>query len=346
MAPFLIPEIFRSDLTQIYLELKTMNIKNPLEFNFLENPKKEMFIYSAKILFKINAIDVNNNLTDIGKKLCLLPLHPVYASMLLCSIQFECIDEMATIVALLNTDTIFLNYNFYESLDDMHAELDTAQGSSNPNDNNKLTKNEINNKSKKVQPLDDKNNNIADEKEYLNESKINDKNKLINVARRKLIHPDGDHLTLLYIFYLWTGETVINEKKHFCYTYGLNNERLKQVEKIKIQLLEILQNKMNIKITTKLHLHNWDKILMCLCKSCFFNIAKSTSSTNVFINLVNKAKIRIHPSSTMFNSSIKPSFILYSDVVQTKLLYARMVTKVEGEWLLKYASQNFKLIKQ
>lgn len=90
-----------------------MNINNPLEFNFPENPRKELFVHSAKMLFKINAIDMNNNLTDLGKKLCLFPLNPIYANILLCSIEFNCIDEIATIVALLNCDSIFLNYNFY-----------------------------------------------------------------------------------------------------------------------------------------------------------------------------------------------------------------------------------------
>ncbi|KOB89283.1 hypothetical protein PFDG_04831 [Plasmodium falciparum Dd2] len=174
---------------------------------------------------------------------------------------------------------------------------------------------------------------------------MNDKNKLINVARRKLIHPDGDHLTLLHIFYLWQ-EADIKEKKHFCNIYALNNEILQQVEKIKIQLLEIMKNKMKIEIPKKLHMHKWDQILICLCKACFFNIAKSTSNTNVYINLVNKTKIRIHPSSTLFNSYIKPTFIFYSDIVQTKRLYARIVTKIEADWLLKYVSAKFQVAKR
>ncbi|SOV13753.1 ATP-dependent RNA helicase prh1, putative [Plasmodium sp. gorilla clade G2] len=367
MNPFLIPEIFRSDLTQIYLELKAMNINNPLEFNFPENPRKELFVHSAKMLFKINAIDMNNNLTDLGKKLCLFPLNPIYANILLCSIEFNCIDEIATIIALLNCDSIFLNYNFYEDLNTMNN--DSLNKKNNNNEEQKsVHKNSVQNSKENINNLknDDKkkgkNNNLEQDDDHVNdddnnddnnnvnndedieEKKINDKNKLINVARRKLIHPDGDHLTLLHIFYLWK-EADIKEKKHFCNIYALNNEILHQVEKIKIQLLEIMKNKMKIEIPKKLHMHKWDQILICLCKACFFNIAKLTSNTNVYINLVNKTKIRIHPSSTLFNSYIKPTFIFYSDIVQTRRLYARIVTKIEADWLLKYVSSKFQVAK-
>ncbi|CRG98867.1 ATP-dependent RNA helicase prh1, putative [Plasmodium relictum] len=343
MHPFLIPEIFRSDLTQIYLELKAMNIKNPLEFEFPENPKKEFFVHSAKMLYKINAIDINNNLTDLGKKLCLFPLNPIYANILLCSIEFNCIDEIATIIALLNCDSIFLNYNFYDDLIIINEELSK--------NNNEFKERKQNNKDALKEKKQDKKMKIKSEdededadEENREELKANDKSKLVNVARRKLIHPDGDHLTLLHIFYLW-NEASTNERKHFCNIYALNNEVLLQVEKIKIQLLEIIKNKMKVNISKKLHMHKWEKVLICLCKSCFFNIARLTSNTNVYINLVNKTKIRIHPSSTLFNSFIKPSFIFYSDVVQTKRLYARIVTKIEADWLLKYVSQKFQLKK-
>lgn len=340
-----------------------MNINNPLEFNFPENPRKELFVHSAKMLFKINAIDMNNNLTDLGKKLCLFPLNPIYANILLCSIEFNCIDEIATIVALLNCDSIFLNYNFYEDLDTLNN--DSLDKKKNNNEQKKIVhKNSVEDSKENINKLENydkkkgKNNNLEpydddhddndndsnNNDDDMGEKKMNDKNKLINVARRKLIHPDGDHLTLLHIFYLWQ-EADIKEKKHFCNIYALNNEILQQVEKIKIQLLEIMKNKMKIEIPKKLHMHKWDQILICLCKACFFNIAKSTSNTNVYINLVNKTKIRIHPSSTLFNSYIKPTFIFYSDIVQTKRLYARIVTKIEADWLLKYVSAKFQVAK-
>ncbi|ANQ06777.1 ATP-dependent RNA helicase prh1 [Plasmodium coatneyi] len=331
MNPFLIPEIFRSDLTQIYLELKAMNIPNPLQFNFPENPKKELLLHSAKVLFRINAIDVDNNLTEVGKKMCLLPLNPIYANMMLCSVEFHCMDEVATIVAFLNCESIFLNYNFYEDFKVMNE--DSAGGSVA-----RSTRGEDNKDDKKDQV--DKDDQVDATEE---DPPMNDKSKLINMARRKLLHPDGDHLTLLHIFYLWEEEATPNERKDFCNLYALNNETLQQVQKIKEQILQIMTSKMGTKISPKLHMHKWDQVLICLCKSCFFNVARATSNANEFMNVVTKSKLYIHPSSTLFSSHIKASFIFYSDVVQTKRLYARTVTKVDGDWLLKYASQNFQL---
>ncbi|EUD67038.1 adenosinetriphosphatase [Plasmodium inui San Antonio 1] len=329
MNPFLIPEIFRSDLTQIYLELKAMNIANPLQFNFPENPKKELLLHSAKVLFRINAIDVENNLTEVGRKMCLLPLNPIYANMMLCSMEFHCMDEVATIVAFLNCESIFLSYNFYEDSKMVNGDA-TVDAKADRTSNAGGTSNR-----------DATSNHPPAEEEE--DPPLSDRNKLINIARRKLIHPDGDHLTLLHIFYLWQEEATPKQQKHFCHLYALNNETLQQVQKIKEQILQIMSGKMGITVSAKLHMHKWDQVLICLCKSCFFNVARSTSNANEFINVVTKSKLYIHPSSTLFSSHIKASFIFYSDVVQTRRLYARTVTKVDGEWLLKYASQNFQL---
>ncbi|CAA9990191.1 ATP-dependent RNA helicase prh1, putative [Plasmodium knowlesi strain H] len=342
MNPFLIPEIFRSDLTQIYLELKAMNIANPLKFNFPENPKKELLLHSAKVLFRINAIDVENNLTDLGKKMCLLPLNPIYANMMLCSVDFHCMDEVATIVAFLNCESIFLNYNFYEDFKIMNEE--SAGGSLACSAREKRD----NQDKGDVLDKDDATINAKTDESFEpaveEDPTISDRNKLINIARRKLMHPDGDHLTLLHIFYLWQEEATPNERKDFCNIYALNNETLQQVQKIKEQILQIMTTRMGMKISPKLHMHKWDQVLICLCKSCFFNVARSTSNTNEFINVVTKSKLYVHPSSTLFSSHIKASFIFYSDIVQTKRLYARTVTKVDGDWLLKYAPQNFQLV--
>ncbi|SCO65858.1 ATP-dependent RNA helicase prh1, putative [Plasmodium vivax] len=351
MNPFLIPEIFRSDLTQIYLELKAMNVPNPLQFNFPENPKKELLLHSAKVLFRINAIDVHNNLTELGKKMCLLPLSPIYANMMLCSVELHCMDEVATIVAFLNCESIFLNYNFYDDLkvlgEDSAGGGAANVGGANPDGANPDGANPDGANPDGANPdganPDGANPDGANPDDAPPDPPLTEKNKLINVARRKLMHPDGDHLTLLHIFYLWQEEATPNERKYFCSLYALNNETLQQAQKIKEQILQIMISKMGISVSPKLHMHKWDQVLICLCKSCFFNVARATSKANEFINVVTKTKLQIHPSSTLFSSHIKPSFIFYSDVVQTKRLYARTVTKVEGDWLLKYASQNFKL---
>lgn len=323
-----------------------MNIANPLKFNFPENPKKELLLHSAKVLFRINAIDVENNLTDLGKKMCLLPLNPIYANMMLCSVDFHCMDEVATIVAFLNCESIFLNYNFYEDFKIMNEE--SAGGSLACSA--ACSAREKRDKQDKDDVLDKEDATIAAktdesfEPAVEEDPTISDRNKLINIARRKLMHPDGDHLTLLHIFYLWQEEATPNERKDFCNIYALNNETLQQVQKIKEQILQIMTTRMGMKISPKLHMHKWDQVLICLCKSCFFNVARSTSNTNEFINVVTKSKLYVHPSSTLFSSHIKASFIFYSDIVQTKRLYARTVTKVDGDWLLKYAPQNFQLV--
>ncbi|CDR95340.1 helicase associated domain containing protein, putative [Babesia bigemina] len=103
-----IPEMQCTNVSHVYLELKMIGIKNPLDFPLIDPPSKNALLAAAMELYRLDALDCKGNLTETGKKMGHIPLLPRHARLLLCSAEFSCTSEMLTIVAMLSTDlTLF-----------------------------------------------------------------------------------------------------------------------------------------------------------------------------------------------------------------------------------------------
>jgi HrpA-like RNA helicase len=102
------PEIQRADISAVILQLKALGIEDVLKFPFLHPPSLELISKSLENLFAIGALDEGCNLTDAGKMMAELSLEPKLSRMLLSSVEFECTEEVLSIVSLLSVQSIFL----------------------------------------------------------------------------------------------------------------------------------------------------------------------------------------------------------------------------------------------
>ncbi|KAL7010455.1 hypothetical protein ACKWTF_012675 [Chironomus riparius] len=107
LLPETIPEIQRSNLSQVVLQLKCIGVQNVLEFDFMDPPQKENILMSLKQLFLPGALDRNGLVTEIGQTIAALPIKPNLAKMLLMSVSLKCTDEVITIVAMLSVGSLF-----------------------------------------------------------------------------------------------------------------------------------------------------------------------------------------------------------------------------------------------
>lgn len=98
-----IPEIQRSNLASVCLQLKSMGIHNLLNFEWMDSPPKETIKASIMLLYAIGALGDNGNLTSIGNKMAELPLDPTLSRTLLASESYKCTDDVAIICAMLST---------------------------------------------------------------------------------------------------------------------------------------------------------------------------------------------------------------------------------------------------
>ncbi|CAH0718631.1 unnamed protein product, partial [Brenthis ino] len=101
------PEMCRSDLSAVLLQLKALGINNLLRFTFPTPPPAKSLLSSLETLYALKAIDKDGDLTECGMRMCELPLRPMFAKMLCESGEFGCIDEILSIVSMLQVDEVF-----------------------------------------------------------------------------------------------------------------------------------------------------------------------------------------------------------------------------------------------
>lgn len=110
-----------------------------------------------------------------------------------------------------------------------------------------------------------------------------------------------------------------------------------------------------------------EKIRKCLISGLFNNIAELQQRDNHYVVLASRQRAMIHPSSVLsgfqahhngFSStngngivssagskmkdglSQKPTFVIFSEIVQTSQIYLRTVTRIEPEWIAEVAPDS------
>ncbi|KAK8792819.1 hypothetical protein WA158_004983 [Blastocystis sp. Blastoise] len=108
MNPTTIPEIQRTNLANVVLNLKAMGINNLLEFDLMDPPAPQSLVAAMESLYTLGCLDDEGLLTPIGRKMAEFPLDPPLSKVLLKSVEEGCSDEILTIVAMLSVENIFM----------------------------------------------------------------------------------------------------------------------------------------------------------------------------------------------------------------------------------------------
>ncbi|MBU0656926.1 MAG: ATP-dependent RNA helicase HrpA [Gammaproteobacteria bacterium] len=95
------PEILRTNLAAVILQLATMWIAEVEEFPFVEPPDTRLIRDGYKLLFELGAVDADYRVTPIGHQLAKLPLDPRFGRMLLAAKDNGVLPEVLVIVSAL-----------------------------------------------------------------------------------------------------------------------------------------------------------------------------------------------------------------------------------------------------
>ncbi|HEX4585355.1 MAG TPA: ATP-dependent RNA helicase HrpA [Burkholderiaceae bacterium] len=101
-APFTDPEILRSSLAAVILQMKSLGLGEVAEFPFVQPPPARAIADGYQLLAELNAVDERNELTPIGHELARLPLDPRLGRMLLAARDQHCLREMLIIASALS----------------------------------------------------------------------------------------------------------------------------------------------------------------------------------------------------------------------------------------------------
>ena len=124
-----IPEIQRTNLGNVVLQLKAMGINDLLGFDFMDPPPIATLVGAMESLHALGALDDEGLLTRIGRKMAEFPLEPNLSKMLLLSVDLGCSDEILSITALLSVDNPFFRPKDKQAQADMKkAKFHQAEG--------------------------------------------------------------------------------------------------------------------------------------------------------------------------------------------------------------------------
>lgn len=103
-----VPEIQRTNISNVVLFLKSLNVKNLLEFDFIDSPPQNNLLKSMFSLWMLGALDDEGNLTFSGRKMVLFPLDPTLAKILVSGEKMHCVSEALTIVCMMSVPNVFI----------------------------------------------------------------------------------------------------------------------------------------------------------------------------------------------------------------------------------------------
>ncbi|KAK3903459.1 P-loop containing nucleoside triphosphate hydrolase protein [Staphylotrichum tortipilum] len=102
-----IPEIQRTNLSNTVLLLKSLGVKDLLDFDFMDPPPQDTITTSLFDLWALGALDNLGELTELGRKMNAFPMDPSLAKLLIMSEEYGCSEEMVTIVSMLSVPNVF-----------------------------------------------------------------------------------------------------------------------------------------------------------------------------------------------------------------------------------------------
>lgn len=96
------PEIQRTNLASVILQMRQLGLGDPADFPFIDPPDQRFINDGFRLLMELNAIDDKRKLTAIGKHLAKLPIDPRLGRMVLAAEENNCLTEVLIIVSALS----------------------------------------------------------------------------------------------------------------------------------------------------------------------------------------------------------------------------------------------------
>lgn len=101
-AEFIEPEILRTNLASVILQMKYLKLGEIERFDFIDSPDSRSIRDGLKLLYELGAVDADNALTGLGQRLAQLPVDPRIARMLVAGEAERSLGEVLVIAAALS----------------------------------------------------------------------------------------------------------------------------------------------------------------------------------------------------------------------------------------------------
>ncbi len=96
------PEILRTNLASVILQMTSLGLGDVAKFPFIDPPDRRNIKDGVDLLHELHALDKEQGLTEIGRKLARLPVDPRMGRMILEADRNGCVNEVMIIAAALS----------------------------------------------------------------------------------------------------------------------------------------------------------------------------------------------------------------------------------------------------
>ncbi|KAK3753320.1 hypothetical protein QZH41_015258 [Actinostola sp. cb2023] len=335
LGPGMVPEMQRSNLAPVLIQLKCMGIDNVLRFDFPSRPPAQSMIRGLELLYALDAIDDSGKLVEpLGVSMAEFPLEPMIAKMLL-------VSGTCTLLTASGDMTLTLSYSLLQTHDShfsyeipayihvyilyIHTYIVqlTYEASLAMDLFISLSASGKFECSKEILTIA-----AMLQIHHVFVSPSNQK-AAAERARRKFCVYEGDHLTYLNVYQAFVKH---KQSSRWCQENFLNYKGLKHAVKIREQLKKLL-----------VHFHipilscdgDADQVCRCIVTGFFANAAR-LDATGSYRTIRDNHSLYIHPNSVLYAEE-QPEWVVYHQILQTSKYYMRDVTKIEPSWLYELA---------
>ncbi|KIV99102.1 uncharacterized protein PV09_09200 [Verruconis gallopava] len=215
MPEFAQPEIFRSPLEGVVLQLKSMNIGRVDNFPFPTPPVKGSIVKAEKLLMNLGALDGKGRITKLGRELQNYPLNPRFAQMLRLGVAHGCAKEVIALVAALDVPELMIPESQLDLKTPVKAQDEIWTAEDDLAESTRQTNR----------------NAYAAAQARLSRLDFN-KNKVV---------PQSDALKL-FAAMLDFSSTPADQKEEFCKTNFIREKGLREADQLRKQLFNIVRN--------------------------------------------------------------------------------------------------------
>ncbi len=96
------PEILRTHLASVILQMDSLRVGHIRDFDFIEPPDSRLIADGYRLLHELQAVEPDDRVTPVGQKLSRLSIDPRLGRMLLRAAELGCLSEMLVIAAVMS----------------------------------------------------------------------------------------------------------------------------------------------------------------------------------------------------------------------------------------------------
>ncbi|KAM9580368.1 ATP-dependent RNA helicase DQX1 [Guaruba guarouba] len=281
LPPSPVPHVSETSLSRLVLLLKRLDIADMGQCDFLDRPAPESLMQALEDLDYLAALDDDGNLSEVGIIMSEFPLDPQLAKALIASCEFDCVEEMVSLAAMLTASPCFLPPA-------THME------------------------------------------------------EAVAMHRRALLHPDGDHFTLINIFNAFQQHEA---DEGWCRKHAVSAAALRLAGIVRAELLEVMQ-RIELPVSppafgTDANVHN---IQRALISGYFLKVARDIDGSGNYVMLTHKHVAHLPPACCYLLRQPPrrlPPWVLYHEFTISQDNCLRVVSEIQPQMLVALAPQYY-----